>query len=100
MKIIVKPRGAGKTHKLIKMCAKDLYSLIVCVDKRAVDATFSQAKEMGVTIPMPLTFEEFRNRNYYGVSVNNFYFDNLDLLIQSLTSIPVAAVTLTKEEDE
>lgn len=52
------PRGYGKTYQLIKKSA-ETGDYIVCINKFHVSELQSKALELGLEIPLPITFEEF-----------------------------------------
>jgi hypothetical protein len=60
--------------------------------------TQQMAFDMGLDIPMPLTWDEFANHRYHGRGIKGFVIDNLDLCIQQMTHVPVRAVSVTVPE--
>lgn len=99
MKAIVAPRGSGKTTQLIKLCAAHQYALIVCRDRHMCEWTYRHAQELGYNIPLPITFQEFLSGVYRGKLIDALLFDNIDLSLQSLTNVPIEAITLTGENE-
>lgn len=97
MKVIYKGRQQGKTTEIIKECAANKkYSLIVCMSRRECERVFGMAKEMELTIPYPITYEEFLNHRYAGQNIDAFYIDNIDILLQSLSrGVPINTVSIT-----
>lgn len=82
--LIIATRGKGKTAKLIERCHNDKYSLIVCPTKAMCENTFRQAIRLNMQIPMPITFQEFINNEWYGMNIDNFYFDELQMSLQTI----------------
>jgi len=58
MKIIYKPRQSGKTLEAIKMSA-ETGCRIVCHSKEECNRVFYMAQEMGLSIPFPMSIDEF-----------------------------------------
>ncbi len=97
MKIISKGRGEGKTHDLIELANKeDGYNLIVCHSKKEVLRVWEIILEKKYKLPMPITFSEFLNRAYCGMNINNFFIDNVDLLLQSITNVKIGGITINE----
>ncbi|MFW5847491.1 MAG: hypothetical protein ACOCVF_01040 [bacterium] len=97
MKKIIMEKGCGKTHQLILKSASTGH-YIVCFDSNEASRIQSKAMDMGVQIPFPLTFSEFLNKEYYARNIKGFLIDNVEMLIQELTSVPIRAITLTTNE--
>lgn len=97
MKIIIKPRGKGKTTDLINLCANNNYSLIVVHTQENARLVFEAAKRLKKHIPMPITYQEFIENRYSAQNVDTFLIDNVDMLLQRMTRVPIEAITLTEE---
>jgi len=97
MKILCAPRQSGKTTWLIQECAK-YGGYIVCHSYKEAVRVHRQAKKLGYNIPFPLTFEEFLLKLYHGTGVEKIYIDNADLLVQYISTVPIAAITLTSNK--
>lgn len=97
MKIIARPRKAGKTTELILEAEKS-YSHIICPDHRAANIIWAQAREIGAVIPQPITWDEFREGRYYGEGIESFMIDDADIILQKMTSVPIKAITVTEEK--
>lgn len=82
--IVLSKRQQGKTRMLIEMCHADKYSLIVCPNRAMCELTFKMAQDLKMPIPMPITFEVFARRTWSGRNINNFYFDELQMSLQSI----------------
>ena len=96
MEIIIKNRNEGKTSQLISL-ADNYNGYIVCADRDFVQHIMKIAKTTGKNINMPITFDEFVRKQYYGAGVDKFYIDNADLLLQYLTAVRIEAITLTNK---
>ena len=94
MEVILSPRRSGKTTRLIEQCAKD-GGYIVSISHAEAYRVAQRAREMGLSIPFPLTPPEFVGKHYHGKVIKWFYIDNADMFLQSLTTIPIATITLT-----
>jgi hypothetical protein len=92
MKIDIRPRRAGKTTDLIKECAEN-GGYIVCAHRREAHNIHKAARQMGLEIPLPITFNEFVRGEFVGIGVKVIYIDNIDLCIQSISSAPVKTIT-------
>lgn len=99
MKIILRARQGGKTSELIRLAA-GTGTYIVCTDQRRARQIAQQAKDMGLSIPFPLTAEEWRKLEYHPPGVRGIAFDDLDRIIQGMTAVPVLAATWTADDTE
>ena len=95
--IIVRSRGGGKTTELIRRAAES-GGYIVCTDQRRARQIAEHAREMGLSIPFPLTAHEWQKRDYHPPGVRCLLFDDIDRIIQGMTAVPVLAATWTAEE--
>lgn len=94
--LIIKDRGTGKTTQLLYTSATTQYPIIV-QNKLQAKLLLDKAKEFGLTIPIPLTVEEFKNNrgmNYDRVLVDEGY-DLIGEALDAYMGTHVAAVTLT-----
>lgn len=97
MKIVVQGRQMGKTTKIIELAAKDdLY--IVCPNRGMARNLFELAKQQGKAIRMPITWDEFITKKYYGEKIKGFAFDELGLSLRESTNVPIKMVTMSVEE--
>lgn len=96
MKVIVKPRQAGKTEELLEL-AVEHFAYIVCPTMSQVQYLWDRARDAGITskMPMPISFDEFVSGRYRAGGIKAFIIDDLDLCIQQMTRVPVIAVSLT-----
>lgn len=99
MKMILRGRQGGKTTELIRLAA-ETGSYIVCTDRRRARQIAQQAVKMGLSIPFPLTADEWRDRAYHPPGVRGIAFDDLDRIIQGMSAVPVVAATWTASDGE
>lgn len=93
--VLAKGRCVGKTSDLIRKCAEDNYSLIVCPTRRMCLAVREQAKKMDLDIPMPITFKEFLNGQFCGKHIDKFYFDELQMSLDNFAhGVPIDTVVI------
>ena len=97
MKVICRPRQAGKTTEIIKRAA-DEFLYIVCINRHEVVRIAAQAKEMGLDIPFPVTIDEVLNGRMQGSRIKGFAVDNADLIIERLISGPVRVVSVNSDD--
>lgn len=97
MEIIYMGRRCGKTTRAIKAAAEH-FAYIVCMNMDNCTAVFNQAKEMGLDIPFPITMREFVSGEYAGKGVKGFVIDNADMLLQSISKVPIRAITINMED--
>ena len=99
--LIIKDRATGKTTQLLYTSATTQYPIIV-LNKLQTKLLLDKAKELDLTIPIPLTVEEFKNNrgmNYDHVLIDEGY----NLIGESLDhylGAHVVAVTLTDRVKE
>ncbi len=55
------------------------------------------AKEMGLEIPPPLTFDEFMSGQFYDGNTRKFAIDNADTLFQHILGVPITAISINKD---
>lgn len=94
MKKIIDKIRSGKTTQLIKMSA-ETGAYIVCLSMEDAARIQRQSQQMNLKIPFPITFDEFVSRKYYGAGVKGFLIDNADMLLQSMSNVPVLAITMS-----
>lgn len=93
IRIVSGARGTGRTTEMIRVAAES-FAYIICPDYKQVAYVRDMAREMGVDIPFPLTWNQFVNGKYYGRGIRGFVIDNLDMCIQGMTSVPVLAASV------
>jgi len=89
MEIIMKPRCTGKTLELIQKVKDDPHGVLIvhsATEMRRLKAFLPIEK---IDVFNPLKFQGTRK---------NLYIDNADMILQSVVSRPIKAITLTKED--
>lgn len=100
-KMIYGDRQSGRTTELIKMCSKDRYSLIVCPNYHMCNYVFALSKKLGYKIPYPITIFEFSSGRYYGYHIQNFYFDEVESCLTTLSrGVPVKGLVFGKHKTD
>lgn len=97
MEVITGGRRSGKTVELIKRSAETGFYILVRDHARAEDL-FKLAKQLGYSIPYPVTSEEYFRTEFRGSCIrrDGLYIDNIDEIIQQfLRGIEVRAITAT-----
>ena len=106
MKKIIGGRGTGKSTELIRRSA-DTGQYIVVPTKRRANHLFKQAKDMGINIPYPVTWDEIKggidgkeslNRAYGTLSLGILIDDVEDLLRYIFIGIHIEGITLTNND--
>ena len=106
MKKIIGGRGTGKSTELIRRSA-DTGKYIVVPTKRRANHLFKQAKDMGINIPYPVTWDEikremdgkeFYHRQYGTLSLGILIDDVEDLLRYIFVGIPIEGITLMNND--
>jgi len=98
MEVYQLPRRAGKTSKLIELAAVR-GGYIVCPTHRDVEWVMRRMKQMGADAAMPITATELLRRQYSARNIREFYLDDLERILAAITTVPIAANTVTKEEE-
>lgn len=99
--LIIKDRATGKTTQLLYTSATTQYPIIV-QNKLQTKLLLDKAKELDLTIPIPLTVEEFKNNrgmNYDHVLIDEGY-NLIGEALDYYLGTHVAAVTLTDRVKE
>lgn len=103
MKVILRHRNTGRTQELILLCSqaemRGEVSYIVCSNHQEAGRIFEEAKALESPIAFPITYYEFRSQQYAGRNIKNFFIDNADHFIQSLTTVPIQAVTMVLDTE-
>lgn len=99
--LIIKDRATGKTTQLLYTSATTQYPIIVR-NHSQVKFLLEKAKELNLTIPIPLTVEEFRNRmgRICDCVLIDEGYDLIGEALDSYLGAHVAAVTLTDRVKE
>lgn len=82
MQLIVKDRGAGKTHILIQISAVTGYP-IVCFDDYQAGWTKEKAELLGLDIPDPISIRQLRNENIGTQMRDKVLVDDVQMIIGS-----------------
>lgn len=99
MKLICKPRRAGKTTEAIIRAAESGAYLIV-KNRAEAQRISKQAEEMNLKIRFPVTFDELLKGQMQGSFVRNVVIDNADMLLQAICpGLEIEAITLNSGED-
>jgi len=94
METLIIPRGKGKTTELIKKSAES-GDYIVCDRLHEANRIQVKAQSMGLQIPLPITYNEFLKKGYYGKGISGFLIDNADMFLQSLSKVPINSITVS-----
>lgn len=82
MQLIVKDRGAGKTHMLIQTSAITGYP-IVCFGDYQAGWTKEKAKLLGLDIPDPISIRQLRNENISTQMRDKVLVDDIQMILKS-----------------
>jgi hypothetical protein len=80
--------------------ANNYNGYMVCLNRKRINEVMELANKLKCCINFPITFDEFLKKEYYGRSVNKFYIDDLDLLITSLSDVPIETASITFQKEE
>ena len=94
MEKIIMQRGFGKTHQLIKMSSYTR-ATIVCHSREEAGRIVKTAEDGCLNIPEPMTYSEFMRGGYYVAGISGVLIDNVEMFLNSLSTIPIKAITLT-----
>lgn len=94
MRIIQKPRRAGKTYDLVTLAA-ERNAYIVCRNKREASRIFQMSMNRELIIAFPLTYSEISNKQYYSKSIHTLMIDELDDFLRYLLRVDVSYCTYT-----
>ena len=101
MKIICRSRQTGRTEELIRECAQYRYALIVCPTGEQAHYVLKKSMDMGLNIPMPISFREFVDGRFYSKYIDAFLFDNLDSSLQIYArGVPVTSVVFEANDNK
>jgi hypothetical protein len=100
--VIARGRKRSKTTQLIELCAeaeaKGEISYIICHNHQEAYRIAQKALEMNLIISFPITYFEFTKHQYEGRTIKNFFFDNVDMFLQSLTTVHIAAMAINTDD--
>jgi len=103
MKIIIRPRDAGKTHDLVELFKENVKSgvgshIIVVSSEQDKKLLLSQyGKSHGVEDYHVMTFEDLLDVHSMGVNGSFLYIDDADILLEIIVGrlhSPIAAITM------
>lgn len=98
MDVIYRERGDGKTTELIHR-SHDTWTYIITVNRKRADAIAKMARELGVDIPNPISWEECRKNMFRGTFIRNILIDDADDLLKEIFfTVQIDAITMTKNE--
>lgn len=98
MEKIILNKGEGKTSNLIELASKNDWT-IICKDSKAIRRIVDQCIHWNIDIRLPITYNEFINKDYYGRGIKGFLFDNVDDFIQYMSdTVEIKAITLTPQQ--
>ena len=80
MQLIVKDRGAGKTHMLIQTSAVTGYP-IVCFSEFQASLVKEKAELLGLDIPDPISIKQLRNENISTQMRDKVLVDDVQMII-------------------
>lgn len=102
MDIIIGKRGYGKTTKLIRRSYDENLYILVASRERAYQVA-QMATEMGLTIPFPVSVDEyFRSDKFRGSSIrrDGLLIDDADDVLQAIFyTIPIKEITITGHDE-
>lgn len=102
MDIIIGKRGYGKTTKLIRRSSDENLYILVASGERAYQVA-QMATEMGLTIPFPVTVDEYlRSDKFRGSSIrrDGLLIDDADDVLQAIfAGIPIKEITITDHNE-
>jgi len=104
VKIIYKPRGAGKTTELIKIASNGEHKQIVCRTSSVADQIWQtilkmkEDDEIKCLPPKPISYLQFLNKEYRGKNIESFLIDDVDIFLHCLTDIRIEAISVTKND--
>ena len=100
MKIITGKRGCGKTTNLIHMSAETGAHIVCHSQKNAKSIYYVATQELGLKIPVPITYYEFiHGRNTYRTS-QNVLIDNVEMFVQYIAGDNIVLALTATLEDE
>lgn len=105
MIVIASGRKTSRTTQLINLCAeaeaRGEISYIVVKNHERAQAVAQKARELGLTMGFPVTFNEFLSNRWSANNIKNFFIDDADQLLASLAApAQIAAIVVLKENLE
>ena len=103
MRVIIRPRAAGKTHDLVELFSEKIQSLvgshiIVVLNRQAKDdILYLYGRSHGIKNYHVITFDDLLDPRSMGVGGSFLYIDNADLLLEVIAGrihSPIVAITM------
>lgn len=86
MQIVQGNRGTGKTTELIKKCANDPNGILVVANIHQVYYTQHLARNMGLQIMEPITFQQVIDGKALRGRLVHLYIDNADVFLRQIVN--------------
>lgn len=100
MRVIAKPRQAGKTTELIKRSAETGFP-IVCRNKRTADRIGEMARELKLPTPTMYTFFDAAHTFRRGFGINGpVLIDDADEFLQYILRFRIDTVTISTNMED
>ena len=88
-----------KTTRLIEHAHnKKIY--IICNSNQEAHRIKYESEKMGKFILFPLTYDDFIQGRYYARNIDSFVIDNVDMLLEHLSKVPIDIITIRKDACE
>ena len=95
MNKIITPKGMGKTYQLLHISSRTKY-YIVCRDTKECHRLELEAINLNLDIPLPISYREFKNGDFYSKGIKGFLIDDADALLEYIADgVPVHTITMT-----
>jgi ABC-type Mn2+/Zn2+ transport system ATPase subunit len=96
MNIITGSRRSGKTTKMIRLAA-ERGGYIVCRGHSEAHRIATIARELGVDINFPISYDDFIKRRYRGCNIKEFYIDDIEAMLVRMSTVTVFAMSMDAE---
>lgn len=97
METITGGRQTGKTTKAIEIAAEK-FAYIVCRSQPDAFRIAERAREMGLDIPFPITYDEVLQGRARSTGIQGYVYDDARDFLQRLSSRPVFAAVWGDDE--
>lgn len=92
---IIKGRRTGKTTELIKISEKT-QAYILVANKKRQQLIANMALSIGVTIPYPVTIEDYLRNHFRGTFIKNILIDDADDVLKTIFgTVNIDAITMS-----
>lgn len=99
MKKIILGRGEGKTKELIQL-SHDTNTYILVADRSRQREIFSFARDLGITIPNPVTVEDYMRTHFRGSFIKHILIDDADDVLKTIFyNLIIDAITMRKDDE-